>query len=55
MEEKKNKEEIKTSQEVVEKIKLLQSLPEEIVINLLKSKGSLAATDFKKKFLSNAS
>ena len=54
MEEKKKKEELNSFPEIVEKIKYLQSLPEEIVIKFLKGKGSLASTDFKKRFSSNA-
>jgi len=46
--------EIEIDKTVAEKIKTLQSLPEEIVINLLKSKGALASTNFKSKFILHA-
>lgn len=37
-----------------EKIKTIQSLPDDVVHNFLKSKGSLRFTRFKNKFFSNA-
>jgi hypothetical protein len=54
MKREKKDQEIKIEKETVEKIKKLQSLPEEIVIRFLKSKSSLAATDFENKFISDA-
>ena len=54
MKKQNRKNEIKIDAATVEKIKTLQSLPEEVVINFLKSKGSLASSDFKNKFTANA-
>jgi len=41
-------------EQLFEKIKSIQSLPDDIVRNFLKSKGNLSNTKFKNKFLSDA-
>ncbi len=40
-------------QELFRKIKEVQSLPDDVVSDFLKSKGKLRLTDFKNKILSN--
>lgn len=40
----------KVDQELLEKIRTLQSLPHEVVLNFLKSKGALASSPFKNNF-----
>lgn len=59
MTEKKKTDEISSQissenrQELFQKIKEVQSLPDEVVSDFLKSKGKLRLTDFKNKILPN--